>query len=97
MLDTLLKENWQAHLGDAFDLMADGTNKVELTLVDVTGFGHRPGLKREGYSLLFSGPLAPIFHQCIYRLSHSVLGELDLFLVPIGPESGNMRYEAVFN
>jgi hypothetical protein len=35
--------------------------------------------------------------QGIYRLTHPSLGEIDIFLVPIGPKDGAMRFEAVFN
>ena len=38
----------------------------------------------------------PLLQQGIYPLT---LGQhtMDLFLVPIGPEHGQMRYEIVFN
>jgi hypothetical protein len=45
---------------------------------------------------MFRGPTGPILPQRIYRLRHPVMGELDLFLVPIGPDGEGMRYEAVF-
>jgi hypothetical protein len=32
----------------------------------------------------------------MYRLEHPELGVLDIFLVPLGPEEGRMRYEAIF-
>jgi hypothetical protein len=35
--------------------------------------------------------------QHIYRLEHEQLGALALFLVPLGPEQGRMRYGAIFN
>jgi hypothetical protein len=40
--------------------------------------------------------VAPVLPQGIQRLSHAELGELDLFLVPIGPDAQGMRYEAAF-
>jgi hypothetical protein len=51
---------------------------------------------RTPFSLVFSGPLEPLLPQRIYRLEHERLGTFDLFLVPIGPEDGAMRYQAVF-
>ena len=50
------------------------------------------------FSLIFRGPMQPILQQQIYRLECEGLAEpVDLFLVPIGPDAGGMRYEAVFN
>jgi hypothetical protein len=50
------------------------------------------------FALEFSGPTEPALDQRIYRLGHPALGELEIFLVPIGIEpAGGRRYEAVFN
>ena len=35
--------------------------------------------------------------QGIHRLTHSNLGELELFLVPVGRDSAGFQYEAAFN
>jgi len=36
--------------------------------------------------------------QATYTLEHTELGELDIFLVPVGPDGGGrQQYEAVFN
>ncbi|SEJ01497.1 hypothetical protein SAMN05216327_105284 [Dyadobacter sp. SG02] len=35
--------------------------------------------------------------QGIYQILHPDIKELDLFLVPIGPDASGMRYEAVFS
>ena len=48
------------------------------------------------FSLVFVGPARFVLPQQTYRVEHDSLGELDLFLVPIGPNGGGMRYEAVF-
>jgi hypothetical protein len=68
---------------------------VALELVEVNEANYSPRL--ENFSLLFRGPLEPVFPQCIYRLSHATLGGIELFLVPLGPDGQGMRYEAVFN
>jgi hypothetical protein len=46
--------------------------------------------------LLFRGPRTPVLPQRIYRLEHAVMGPLEIFLVPIGPDAEGMRYQAVF-
>lgn len=52
---------------------------------------------RVPFSLLFRGQLDPVLSQGIYRMTHADLGALELFLVPIGPDTESMRYEAILN
>lgn len=37
------------------------------------------------------------FAQAIFEVEHPTLGILPLFLVPIGPDSEGMRYQAIFS
>jgi hypothetical protein len=70
-----------------------------LELARVTGPGQTSGGEaRQAFSLLFLGPLSPQYLvQHTYRLEHEQMGTLEIFLVPLGPENGRMRYEAIFN
>ncbi|MGO9960811.1 MAG: DUF6916 family protein, partial [Solirubrobacteraceae bacterium] len=52
---------------------------------------------RAPFSLIFTAPSPPILAQGMRRLTHDSLGELDLFLVPLQPDSGGARYQAIFN
>jgi hypothetical protein len=54
------------------------------------------GQERLQFSLFFRGRTAPLLPQATYSLSHPELGELDLFLVPIGADDDGVRYEAAF-
>ena len=38
-----------------------------------------------------------VLPQRIYRLEHNGLGELDIFLVPIGKDADGVSYQAMFN
>src|ERR1051326_3720043 len=49
------------------------------------------------FSLLFRGPMSPWLPQATYRLRNGQIGEIALFLVPVGPEEGRMIYQAAFN
>ncbi len=72
---------------------------LELCLIQVTELGEAaspPESRRRPFSLLFRGALTPVLPQHIYSLEHEALGMLDIFLVPIGPDSAGMRYEAIF-
>lgn len=57
---------------------------------------------RAGFSLIFAMPLfgprgTQYLPQGTYSLTHPVLGELALFMVPLGPQAGQMRYQVIFN
>lgn len=50
------------------------------------------------FSLLFVGAANLRLPQQIYTLQHPTAGELQLFLVPLGPRAdGQQQFEAVFN
>jgi len=38
-----------------------------------------------------------VLPQRLYRLEHNGLGELDIFLVPIGKDEQGVSYQATFN
>jgi hypothetical protein len=99
MLDKLQNTDFTPHLNQTFRIRLDGIEPIELELVSVTELGaaHSPG-SRHPFSLHFLGPASPQYLlQHIYRLEHDQMGTLDLFIVPLGPEQGRMRYEAIFS
>jgi len=51
---------------------------------------------RRAFSLAFLGPLAPVQPQQMVTLAHPELTLEGIFIVPLGPAGGRMRYEAVF-
>lgn len=101
MLDQLTSEDFTPYLHQLFVVRLDGVEPIALELVSVT----EPKLdnseftpRRRPFTLLFLGPVSQLYLlQRIYRLEHEQLGSLDIFLAPLGPEHGRMRYEAVFN
>jgi hypothetical protein len=59
----------------------------------------RPGdapRARTPFSILFRGPLEPVLPQATYPLENDAVGTFELFIVPVGPDEGEMQYEAVF-
>jgi hypothetical protein len=87
---------------------ADPPTPLDLQLIEVTDLTQRgappdaPGAAgtagdhRAPFSIVLRGPPAPVLPQRIYSLEHAGVGVFQLFLVPIGPDGGGMRYEAVF-
>ena len=97
-IDWLTFDQFSDRVGESFALTTDG-QVVPLELTAATesseAGGQGPdGQSRRQFSLVFSGP-EPL-PQATYTLTHTELGELELFLVPLGPGPQGMRYEAAF-
>ncbi|HTS11484.1 MAG TPA: hypothetical protein VMH00_05150 [Candidatus Limnocylindrales bacterium] len=73
-----------------------GTLEVELVECRKLTLPGRAGANREPFALLFLGPTTPVLPQRIYPIEFTGLGTMDIFIVPIGPDSGGMQYEAIF-
>jgi ribosomal protein S18 acetylase RimI-like enzyme len=101
MLAQLCGADFAPYVHQTFLVHLEGIEPIKLELVGVTELrspGPAAGPRREPFTLLFLGPVSRQYLlQRTYRLEHEQLGTLDLFLVPLGPEQGRMRYEAVFN
>lgn len=54
-------------------------------------------LREESFSLIFRGSLNQPLRQRTYKMTHPKLGDLEIFLVPVGKDDGARYYEAVFN
>ena len=98
MLDKLQSTDFFPLLNEEFLIRLDGIEPIDLELVSVTEAG--PASRSEArrpFSLHFLGPVSSQYLiQHIYRLEHEIMGTLELFIVPLGPERGRMRYEAIF-
>ena len=94
MLETFTLDNFVPHLHDTFWIRVDD-QRVETRLVEAKSLGDQRRA-REAFSLVFVGPGRFVLPQRTYRVEHETLGDMDLFLVPIGPDGAGMRYEAVF-
>jgi hypothetical protein len=100
-LDKVTRADFAECLGQPFQIECGG-QAVQAELATVTGLGFKSPDdkergKRESFSLVFHAPKQWRYLQSTYCLSHSKLGTLDIFLVPLGPDDKGMRLEAVFN
>lgn len=92
---------FEPHTGTAFALRVDEPPFEALTLTETAALPAHAGPNgeappREPFSLLFEGPPEPALLQQTVPLTHEEMGDLDLFLVPIGPGAeGQQRYEAI--
>jgi hypothetical protein len=106
MLDRLASADFSPYVQQVFHLERGAHDQaaagspaapVELQLIEVAELGGPAGPSaRRPFSLIFQQTQNIYLPQQIYRITHPVLGQLDLFLVPIGPGQGGMRYQAIF-
>ncbi len=94
-LEELHQEGFTEYIDSEFRVMDHPSGEFALRLVEVNDRMTTP--RQEIFSLLFHGPAGFFLPQGIYRLKHGDLGELDLFLVPVGQDQQGFQYEAVFN
>ena len=92
-------EDFEACLEEAFIVKSETGAGSELRLIEVKTLGTiDPNLNtRQPFSLLFRGPLEPAFQQQILELENSTVGEISLFLVPVGADEEGVLYDAMFN
>ena len=80
---------------DFVAVLNDGTQlPLKLSKVEVLSKSPQAGM-RDAFRLLFHGPLEPIAAQQVVTLQHSVIGELELFVVPIGQSDEFTSYECI--
>ncbi len=96
MLDKLTSADFASYLHQTFRIRLEGLESMETELIEVTELGEVAPGRRRAFSLVFRGPRQMVLPQRIYPVEHEVMGTLDLFLVPIGPDQIGMRYEAIF-
>jgi len=88
-------EMFAPHTGSKFTMHCGNTGAAELILESVKDLGS--SARHIQFSMIFTGPQNAPLKQGIYRLDHSELGTLDLFLVPIGSDKNGVQYEAIVN
>lgn len=103
MISTLTHDDFSKQLNKSFFIKTDeGDLTLELVEVKVLQPAHEKN-NRDQFSILFKGDANILLPQQIYHLDQSEMGELSIFLVPIGRESqqdnnkeGAFLYEAIF-
>ena len=99
-MDKFALSVFEAQMGSIFKLAGDADFEIDLALISAAGMpaAHSLAPSESGrpFSLLFLGPADRTFEQGIRTLSHPVMGELEIFLVPMQPDDEGPLYEAVF-
>lgn len=98
----LVSETFAPHVGETFEVSPpDGEPfEVALSSCEATPYGSHDELREElgrvPFSLVFhAADREPFWPQQTFVLRHPELGELSLFMVPLGPDERGMQYQAV--
>lgn len=86
-------QHFSAAVDDRFDVRI-GDAIVPLTLTEAASASDE---HHQSFSLLFRGVSADALTQQTYRFFHPVLGEFDIFIVPVAHDGDRVVYQAVFN
>lgn len=91
-------ETFSPLLNSNFILEFQDADDWELNLTEVTEHPDIQGQPRKRFSLVFKvDETEHYLNQATFLLKHKELGELHLFLVPLGPgPEGGFLYESVF-
>jgi len=87
---------FRSQMGTSFVINHE-LKKVKATLVDVNSFASRQqtAAGKEGFTLLFRGPLDTAFKQDTYRIEHEKLGLFSFLMVPAKTSDKSAAYYAV--
>jgi hypothetical protein len=108
MTENLTEASFSGHLGERFRVRLDSSEKIDLVLIEVKGLskpGKDPGsepkgpdkIRKDSFTTLFRGPHEPLLRQQICGLEHDQMGEIEMFMVPVGRDELGLYYESVFN
>lgn len=96
MLDRLTLEQFSDLAGGALALATPGGD-VAIELADARLLSTPSPRAAPPFRVLLRTAPSCTLQQGIHRVHHPALGDLDLFLVPIGMRDGRLELEAVFN
>lgn len=90
--------DFSSQLNQTFSL-AVGTASMSLTLIEIQPLQNQifPGQRRDPFCLIFQGASPITLPQQLYKISHPDIGEIEMFLVPIGVNPGGTLYQAVYS
>ena len=96
-LENLTIADFSDRVGSTFRATAEDGRTLALTLDSVDTLPRPIGDKgREPFSLEFLAEDPHAAPQQTLGMEHEEMGAFPLFVVPLGPGEGGMRYEAIF-
>lgn len=100
MLQEFTINSFRPHVGSAFNVAVGHAKHIEFILESVDSLTEKVGMPagdREPFSMVFAGPGDLLLQQQIVPMHHPSLGQLEIFVVPIGRGGdGHFQYQAIF-
>ena len=96
MAQEVTHESFESIVGKTVDINA-GEVSFQADVESVSLLRQYPGQERQPFSVVMQSHDAVNHGQQMYQLSHPSLGDLNLFLVPVGTDERGIVYEIVFN
>lgn len=96
-VDLLTLEHFSGCVNETFRAEIN-EGEIEFVLVEARPIPPPAGnLMRAPFSLLFRNTSSFLFPQQTYRMRHSQVGDVGIFLVPVAREREGFLYQAIFN
>lgn len=95
MSEHLTVADFSKNLNTKFKVFYSEEKVFEAKLVEVLELKNNETL--ETFSVVWLLPADFGFEQRVFKIEHSELGTMELFIVPVGQNESGIRYEAVFN
>jgi len=95
MGNSLTHEGLVENLNTKFQVSVEDASIIDLDLTEVSELNLAGN--QEQFSILFRGPGDRFLGQGIRSLAHEILGQTEVFLVPVRQDAEGFYYEAVFN
>lgn len=91
-------EDFSPHVDSTFAVDL-GESSLDLTLTEAQKqpVHPYPGMAREPFSLIFFSDTQTVLPQQMYALTHPAMGQVEVFLVPVGRDPTGVRYQAIYN
>ena len=88
-------DEFAKHLNSKFQIRINESQAIETELVEVSELLLSP--RQERFSIVFRASNDIFLGQGQWPHEHEVMGQFELFLVPVGRDEDGSYYEAVFN
>ena len=95
MPEQLQRKDWAECLNTNLTVVDEHSAPFDLELIQVSE--EQSTRRQTVFSILFRGPADRFIPQRMVKLRHERLGEMQIFLVPVGQDKEGFQYQAVFN
>jgi hypothetical protein len=94
----LRRATYLPHVGTMFRIRQQGMRPVDVKLTRVADLSPAQSGSEQAFSLLFIGPRRDGFAQdSHFAITHAVLGQVQLAVLPVGARRRGQYYEAIVN